>query len=132
MKKDYLPYTAIQKVHSLLMTLALIWMTVSLPFVAAAQETHTDLQEVETYSFDSIADLDEDDDEDKGVCNPYGNNTEEKGPNNTTQSSEEYLHHSDGQHDAIDDYLAHHTLHAAGEYVAFHGELLCPPPNFLS
>lgn len=61
--------------------------------------------------------------------NPFGNTTEEKAPGGSSSLSEEYLHdhhHTDRVALLIS---VDHSLQNAGTYIAFHGELLVPPPN---
>ena len=63
-------------------------------------------------------------------ANPFGNGntTEEKAPGNNS-FSEEYLH----DHHKEDGLLAaarqYRSCENARDYIAFHGELLVPPPN---
>ncbi|MFN4312768.1 MAG: hypothetical protein ACK4E0_00650 [Chitinophagaceae bacterium] len=121
MKKRKSPYRVFQKVSSLLMIMALVWLTVSAPVVNAANQS---LKKGDTAM--QITDLADADD---SSCNPFGNNTEEKAPNGSSSFNEEYLHHSDELLHAANLALQHYRALAAREYVAFHGELLCPPPN---
>lgn len=65
--------------------------------------------------------------------NPYSNSTEEKTPCNSLTVNEEYVHlyHCDfGLSPVNTDFSFMHTHEAT--YIAFHGELHCPPPNLLS
>lgn len=66
--------------------------------------------------------------EDEGTSNPLTNTTEEKTPNNVNLS-EEYLHdaHAAVQFTAVPstDYKLEHVP----IYIAFHGELISPPPD---
>ena len=67
---------------------------------------------------------------DNEESNPLANSTEEKAPSSTV--SEEWLHHTD-EHNYIFSYkLNHDHRHSYDVYVAYHGEVQCPPPNFLS
>lgn len=63
------------------------------------------------------------------AASPFGNSTEEKAPTSGSSLSEEYLH----DHHLTDHFFSiasqYHTLQNAGTYIAFHGELLVPPPN---
>jgi hypothetical protein len=45
--------------------------------------------------------------------------------------SEEWLHHTD-DHIIFSYKLSHDNRHSYDVYVAYHGEVQCPPPNFLS
>lgn len=63
--------------------------------------------------------------------NPYSNSTEEKTPNNTVTFSEEYVHISNHEPPLSLFQVSVAYLHAhEATYVAFHGEMLCPPPNY--
>lgn len=100
------------------LVLVLAWLTVSLPFV---YEARSGICKITNGAI-------------TGSDNPFAGATEEKAPSNTLVSVvEEYLHHDD--HD-LSIYLletSNTQLHAQeSAYIAFHGELLVPPPNFLS
>jgi hypothetical protein len=119
MKTGIFKYQLSQKLSSVFMMLALVWLTVSIPYVYAAKQ-----QAGVTASKAATQATDEDD------SNPFSNTTEEKAPSSTVNTiSEEYIHHSDELFHAAELSLSHHRVHSATEYVAFHGELLCPPPN---
>lgn len=62
--------------------------------------------------------------------NPYSNSTEEKTPSNSLGISEEYVHetHYEVHLSPFQVSIAHIHAHEA-TYVAYHGELHCPPPN---
>lgn len=65
--------------------------------------------------------------------NPYSNATEEKTPCNNIVVNEEYVH--DVQYDFTLSFFQISTsyIHAhEALYLAYHGELHCPPPNILS
>jgi hypothetical protein len=61
------------------------------------------------------------------AANPFGNTTEEKAP--SSSFSEEFLH----DHHKADYFFSivsqYHNSENDGTYVAYHGELLVPPPN---
>lgn len=62
--------------------------------------------------------------------NPFGNNTEEKAPTSSSSSfSEEYLHDHNKSDFLTSITSQYRKCENAGTYVAFHGELLVPPPN---
>ena len=102
------------------MMLALLWLTVSTPFVFAGQQKITEHHQA--------ADLNDNNPVNEEDSNPFGNTTEEKAPSGVSLS-EEYLH----DHHSSDYYFfissQYHKLDDAGVYVAFHGEMLVPPPN---
>lgn len=102
------------------MILALLWLTVSTPFVLASQQQLA--KEGKVTNTPSPL----------GACeeegNPFGANTEEKTPG-AASFSEEFLHdHNTAHHFPATD-PAYHKCENADTYTAFHGELLVPPPN---
>ena len=120
-------HTKMQLATSVFMMLALLWLTISLPFVYAGQQKIA--AEKKVCKQMQLADEENGDQS----CNPFGNNTEEKAPSTGINSfSEEYLHHSEDLFHAVELFLSHHHVHSVDEYVSFHGEMLCPPPNHVS
>jgi hypothetical protein len=112
-------YSFKNKIYSVLMIIALFWATVNLPFVYNAQQ---EIAKEHSTSSDAPAGEEEN-------C-PYANSTEEKA--SSTSFSEEYLHHVE-DHYLEDDKLSHDHRHSYDVYIAFHGELISPPPDsFLS
>lgn len=120
MKRVYSLYTIKHKVSSLFMLMALLWLTVSIPFVYSFQQK---------MAIEKIATAQSAVDDNDSSDNPLNNTTEEKNGNSLNTLSEEYLHHAHEEFNHIAEIIAH--LHHAHEstYIAFHGELLCPPPN---
>ena len=112
-------FNGIQVVSAVCMILALLWLTVSLPFVYASQQEQIKLEKTAKTSV-PIAGNEED-------SNPLNGSTEEKAPNNSV--SEEYLH--DHHRSEYFQLIAsqYHKCENADTYIAFHGELLVPPPN---
>lgn len=108
-----------QRISSLLMILTLLWLTVSVSFVFSSQQVSKQEQA-------SSTSLPGDNEEES--ANPFGNNTEEKNPGSTS-FSEEYLHNTESDTHLISCTIAFGAGENAGLYVAFHGELLVPPPN---
>ncbi len=114
-------YNFFQKGSAIFMILALLWLTVSTPFVFASQQ--------KLLKNDKMADtqlpVSETEEE---ASNPFSSTTEEKNPGSTS-FSEEYLH----DHYIADNFfsidLQYHNCENAGTYIAYHGELLVPPPN---
>lgn len=114
-------YTNCNKAASIGMILALLWLTVSAPFVQAAQQALAAYE----LAADSSLPVGTGDEENS---NPFGSATEEKAPS-STNFSEEYLHdHHTGDH-AFMITLQYNKQADARTYIAFHGELLVPPPN---
>ncbi len=104
------------------MVITLLWLTVSTPFVYASQQQQAK-QDKMAKTTAPLADTNEEE-----TANPFGNTTEEKASGNGT-FSEEFLH----DHPTTDHFFSiisqYHKCENAGTYVAFHGELLVPPPN---
>jgi hypothetical protein len=120
MRRDKKKYSFFQLASAILMILALLWLTVSLPFVYESQQEiarQDNKSEIST----PLTPTEEE------SANPFGSNSEEKAPNSSV--SEEYLH----DHHKSDHFLSiasqFHKCENAGIYIAFHGELLVPPPN---
>lgn len=67
--------------------------------------------------------------ENEEEANPLGNTTEEKAPNSLSSFSEEYLHDNHRSEYFFLIASQFHKCENANTYVAFHGELLVPPPN---
>lgn len=104
------------------MLLTLFWLTFSIPFVYKAQQMIAkDKIAAPQYPLSN-------DEESSG--NPLSNTTEEKSSNGFNTLSEEFLHHPIA-HELGYSTLINNHLHLAQEttYIAFHGEMLCPPPN---
>jgi len=104
------------------MILTLLWLTISTPFVFASQQ---ELAKHKMENNKSPLCGNEDD-----ASNPLGNNTEEKVPSSGNSLSEEYIH----DHHITHPYLVsedsqYHKCENADIYIAFHGELLVPPPD---
>jgi hypothetical protein len=112
-------YTFLQ-LAAVLMTTALLWLTVSAPFVNSHQQKIAKQVKRATACSANAGSEEE-------AANPFGNNTEEKVPDSNSLS--EYLHdHARADHFAcqISRYC---NVEKAGIYIAFHGEILAPPPN---
>lgn len=121
MKGKAFKYSPLQLCSAAFMILALLWLTVSAPFVIAAQQAVAKHAKVVV----TPSAMDASDEE---AANPFGNTTEEKAPSNTT-FSEEFLH----DHHKTDYFFSvvssYHKCENVSTYVAYHGELLVPPPN---
>jgi len=113
-------YNIKHRFSSVMMILALVWLTISLPYVYAAQQKL--VKENTSLAKENSA-------KDANNGNPFANTTEEKAPGNTT-ISEEYLHHYEEPVYLSPDKLDHSHHLSYDTYVAFHGELLSPPPEF--
>jgi hypothetical protein len=116
------PYNVFQLASAVVMILALLWLTVSTPFVYASQQELAK----QTKMADTTTDLGGNDEE---ANNSLGNTTEEKKPTGSTSLSEEYLHHHHIEDLFISPISQFHKTENAGVYTAFHGEVHVPPPN---
>ena len=114
-------YTKIDRISASFMILALLWLTISTPFVFASQQEQ--IKQNKIIKSEIPAETNE-----EGTTNPFGNTTEEKAPTGTA-FSEEFLH----DHHSTDHFLfiisQYYKNENADTYIAFHGELLVPPPN---
>lgn len=106
------------------MMLVLVWLTVSTPFVNSFQQQMAERERVENEKSGKGC-------TEKGPsdCNPFANTTEEKTESGSICFSEEYLHHYDDLIHTDDDLLKHDNCGHSVLYIAFHGELLSPPPE---
>ncbi len=114
-------YSFCNKAAAIGMILALLWLTVSAPFVFAAQEELAAYHQSADSSMPAGAGEEE-------SASPFGNATEEKAPSSST-FSEEYLHDHHSDEHSFSIALQYNKHGDAGTYIAFHGELLVPPPN---
>ncbi|MBC7904251.1 MAG: hypothetical protein H7Y27_12550 [Gemmatimonadaceae bacterium] len=106
---------------SILMMLTLFWLTISTPFVYTVQQKFEIGQG--DHASNSLNDAEDE--------NPFANTTEEKTTNSSNSFSEEYLHepHSPIRHPEI--FSVEHKPEDASIYIAFYGELISPPPDFM-
>lgn len=119
--KKFPAYKLKNKIAAFAMIIALGWLTISLPYVYSFQKELAK-QESKSSSTDPPVDNEE--------SNPLSNSTEEKAP--SSNISEEYLHHTDDHNYLLGYKLNHDSCHSYDVYVAYHGEVQCPPPNFIS
>lgn len=122
MKKQRRTYSVLQGASAIFMIAALLWLTISAPFVVACQQELAKQDKASSTGSPLTGNEEE-------AANPFGNTTEEKAPGNGSSFSEEFLH----DHHIADHFFSiasqYHKLENAGTYIAFHGELLVPPPN---
>ena len=121
MKKGQESYNFLHRVSAVMMIIALCWLTISAPFVFASQ------QEIAKQNSSAPADLPLAGTEEE--ANPLNGSTEEKAPKTLNSVSEEYLHDSHRSEYLLSLGAQFHKGENAGTYVAYHGELLVPPPN---
>ena len=104
------------------MIVALVWLSVSAPFVFNNQKKHGESLKC-CSSQSPFAGTGEEN------SNPTGNSTEEKIPKSVNSFSEEYLHDSHWSNFISSINLQYFNNQDAGIYIAYHGDLLVPPPN---
>ena len=121
MKENRKLYSQFQLVSAVFMIAALLWLTISAPFVYAGQQEIAKQDNV-TNNGSPLAGTEEE-------PNPFANTTEEKAPTNGSSPSEEYLHDLHKAEYFFSIALRYHKCENAGTYIAFHGELHVPPPN---
>ena len=114
------PYNLKEKCISFLLSLTLVWLTVSLPYISEAQQ-----HSIRAAQCTGKASLPVDDN-----SNPVSGNPEEKAASGGINTlSEEYLHHPEEMMALEPTTIDHSSFHLICFYETFHGELLCPPPN---
>ena len=121
MKKIPEPYNFFHRVSAIIMIVALCWLTISAPFVFENQ------QKIAKQNCEAPVDIPLSGVEEE--ANPFSNSTEEKAPKTLNSFSEEYLHDNHKSEYLIAITSQYRKCENAGTYVAFHGELLVPPPN---
>ena len=102
-------------VSSVLMLLALAWLTISIPFVYNHQKAQNEISKQQAKSCEDNT-------------NPLSNSNEEKTESGINTLSE-YLHetHIAGQLISIID--KYYKCHSSDLYFAYHPELISPPPE---
>jgi hypothetical protein len=115
-------FTFFQRISACFMIVALLWLTVSAPFVFSAQKELAK-QEKSSTTGSPLSGSEEE------TTNPLGSASEEKSPTSNNSFSEEYLHDQQVADHFFSINLEYHKCENAGTYVAYHGELLVPPPN---
>lgn len=109
--------------NSIFLMLMLAWLTVSIPFVYAAQDAYH-AKMLASGKADATADDNND--------NPFANTTEEKSSEtSTTNFSEEYLHDAHSEDHYLTELGIEYKIEHTATYIAFYGELLSPPPDFI-
>lgn len=114
-------YNVFQLASAVIMILALVWLTVSAPFVYASQQELAKQNKASTTNMLGNAE--------EETNNSLGNTTEEKKPSGNNTISEEYLHHHHIDDNFISTISRFHKCENSGVYNAFHGEVHVPPPN---
>ena len=122
MKKVPQPYSFFNHVSAIMMIVALSWLTISAPFVFEQQQKIAKQNSSNCASLPITANEEE-------AANPFSGSTEEKAPKSLNTFSEEYLHDHHQSEYLFSIASKFHKCEDAGTYVAYHGELLVPPPN---
>ncbi|RYY89638.1 MAG: hypothetical protein EOO15_05690 [Chitinophagaceae bacterium] len=112
-------YTMAHKVGSVLLMLALLWLSVSIPFVYRFQEQ----QKIAKASM-AVENADHSADD----TNPLTNTNEEKVESGVSMP-QEYLHEHLHLHHPIDPVSLQYHSYAQDDFVAFHPEFITPPPD---
>lgn len=124
MKKNRKIFSVSQLVSAVVMIMALMWLTVSTPYVIAAQQEVAKKHKMEKTSAPLTSSEEE-------TTKTPGSNTEEKTPGSSTSVSEEFLHDNHKADYLFSISLQYQKCDNADTYIAYHGELLVPPPNLL-
>ena len=103
------------------MMITLFWLTVSTPFVCDFQQRMAKANLEDHHASQNSGD--------EETSNPLSNSTEEKTPSNGSNFSEEYMHDNNHVHYITIEIARFHKLMNSDTYIAYHGELLVPPPN---
>jgi hypothetical protein len=111
-------YTPGHVVSSIVMLLALAWLTVSAPFVYSAQQQQEQLAQ----QLQCPENAEED-------YNPFASSNEEKTGSGTNTLSEEYLHHGHHMDHHFTTVVNYYKCYPDDEYLAFHPESFSPPPE---
>ena len=120
MKKKQAKYYRSQRPCLVLMALALLWLTVSAPFVYSNQQKLARQDKVVKTCVPNTGNEEE---------APIGNTTEEKIPADGNAAAEEYLHNQYKDDYFCAEMLRSHECENMRIYIAFHSEILVPPPN---
>lgn len=122
MKRHKTQYGSRQLISAIFMMLALLWLTISIPFVYNSTQELAKQHKLTTVPA-NLAVAEEE------ASSALGNATEEKKSSNGNSLSEEYLHHYHIEDLFIASMYQFHNSENAGVYNAFHGEVQVPPPN---
>ena len=112
-------YNLSQIVSATFMIAMMLWLTISAPFIYAGQQSQNQTAHAEPIS----------DNNDEEAPTPITNTSEEKKPASANAFAEEFLCLN-----YEDDYAAlfekcYRDYKNPTSYIAFHGELICPPPD---
>jgi hypothetical protein len=123
MKRGFKLYSITQLLSAVFFIMALAWLTLGTSFVYTAQQEWVKLQKISKKT-SPLSNAE------KESSTLPGNDAEEKTPVNNTLS-EEFIHeHHSTIHFPVK-LSRYHKSESADIYIAFHRELLVPPPNQL-
>ena len=122
--KENSTYVLVRWASGIFMMLVLLWLTVSTPFVTSFQ-----MQMAASEKASQEKNPKDCKEKKASECNPFANTTEEKTESGSITFSEEYLHDHYELIHTLDDLLKHDNCGHSALYIAFHGELLSPPPE---
>jgi hypothetical protein len=115
-------YTILLKIiSSIFMMLALVWLTIT-PYIYKVQQQKNFVTKSQNTKIPATGD-------EENVSSPFGNTSEEETSNSLSTISEEYLHSSQSFEHYITGPSSYYTTENVKIYIAFHGELLSPPPE---
>ncbi|MCG2613897.1 hypothetical protein LZZ85_06375 [Terrimonas sp. NA20] len=96
---------------SILMIMMLLWLTISAPFVGASMQLKAKTEK-------------------KGnSTSPLAGSEEEKVSSSPSSTANEYLHENEELQHASTTIVTSYRTHHITAYIAFHGELVSPPPK---
>lgn len=121
MKKSRQILSTFQLFSAIIMMALLAWLIISTSFVYASQQKQASHGK-KTHCCPTNGG------NEKESSNPFGNNTEEKAPGSSSLS-EDFLHSYHAISHFYTEISQYHKSENADAYIAFHGELLVPPPN---
>jgi hypothetical protein len=124
MRRSKKPYSFFQLASAVFMITALLWLTVSTPFVYQFQQKQIEQNKIAKSELSSVADTNNEEE-----SNPFGNTTEEKNSSSSNTLTEEYLHELHLHTHFFSIVSSEHQCHHQDTYIAFHGELDVPPPD---
>lgn len=123
MRKRQNLYNYLRIASALFMIAALAWLTVSAPFVYASQQ-QIQKSQISQNGNTAVGGNEEE------APNPLTNTTEEKKPGSGNSFAEEFLHDHHNDEYLLTAQRQYHRGENGDDYIAFHGELLVPPPNY--
>ena len=118
MQRKQKTYNFFHLVSATFMMFALLWLTISIPFVLDSQKKLAQENNIANAASQG-------NEEEAGL---FGNTTEEKAPSSSS-FSEEYLHDNNSTDHFFSIASQYYECENADAYTAFHGEIHVPPPN---